>query len=164
MKPRCWKKLLELQPTTKEQVEQKGYELERQQTNTKSILPSQTDVNAVKSDYRKQKEAAMSPANRSGKRNHKPLPTDLVGKCLACASTQHSTRECKTRDKEYCSSCKTTKHNDLACLKQAWARVNANKPDNKTSTSVSTLSTAMGNLTVQDSNPSLFEGVFQTQE
>ena len=159
-------KLLDMTPTptNRTAIETKAYEVERQRQNTKSIIPS--ELNAVKSDYRKKKEADRSPSAKPAKpakQHARPLPAELVGMCLGCASTDHATSGCKDRDKMYCQGCKVRRHTDKCCMKQAWAREDAAKkpgPANSTTNvnAIQTSSTGVSTLTVLDSNPALFTG------
>ena len=164
-------KLLDISPppTDRAVIEAKALEIERQRQNTKCIIPGSSEINAVKSDYRKKKEAAMAPStNKDNRPKRKPLPAELVGKCLGCASSQHKTNECKVRNDQYCQGCKITRHNDQCCMKQALAREEAAKKTGATvrqvtsndDTTVNAVTTSVSTLSVMDTNPSLFEATF----
>lgn len=168
-------KLLEIPKLAhRNELETKAYEVERRYKDTNAILPG-NEVNALKSSYRRQKEASMSPSdgggsNSRGKNNR--IPKALQGLCLCCGQPSHKTENCKDKDTLSCTHCGKEKHNKAACFKLHWEQQRAEEKadSNKESTAniietaettVNAITATVSGLTVQEHDSNLFSGRFE---
>ena len=177
-------KLLELKTVTKATLEAKVLECEQLQRTQGAILKS--DINLIKSKYRKNQEMAMSPSQnqsqdgqnkRSAWRN-KYLPNGYKDMCTRCGdlNPDHTGDKCPEKESAKCSE-HGKGHSDKACLKKirqkirdARAEKEKKKGDTKKdeeekpTTQVNMLRTTLNNvnsISMRDMDPSMFEGEIQ---
>lgn len=171
-------KLLELKKVTKATLEEKVLEIEQLQRTQGAILKS--DINLIKSNYRKNQEKAMSPGQNQaqegqGKRSawrNKFLPAGYKDMCTRCGDLHptHSHKECPEKDSAKCSE-HGKGHSDKACLKKIRQKIRAAKADkkeddkkeseDKPTTQVNTLRTSLNSVSMKDLDPSMFEAEIQ---
>ena len=164
---------------TRSQLEQKAQEIERQRQDRSSILPG-SDVNALKSSYRKAQDHKMSPSAPTAKKTKTPrLPPSVNGLCLACGMSDHQIKNCPTKANESCTHCGKSGHNKKICLtlhREKQKEMTKDKPKNEdppqvnkvnqVENMVNTLQVSenmVNTLQVSDTDPNMFEGMFEAR-
>lgn len=177
-------KLLEIKTLTKASLEEKVLEVEQLQRTQGAIL--KTELNAMKTPYRRNQEMNMSPSqgqnkqNAARKRLRDRLPEGYKDMCLCCGDKNpgHTYDKCPHKDNVNCADHPNKGHSDKACmkkikqkLKEAKEAKEAKKADNETkstkanedkpATKVNTLKTTLNSVSIRDMDPGLFTAEFE---
>ena len=175
-------KLLELKTVTKASLEEKVLECEQLQRTQGAIM--KTEINAIKTPYRRNQEMNMSPSqgqnkSEARKRLRDRMPKGYEKMCFCCGdkNPDHTYDKCPKKDEANCTDHPNKGHSDKACLKKIRQKLkeareareakkeNESKgskgSDDKPATQVNTLRTTMNTVNANTMDPGLFEAEFQ---
>ena len=176
-------KLLELKTVTKASLEEKVLEVEQLQRTQGAIM--KTEINAIKTPYRRNQEMNMSPSNGQNRQNttrkkiRDRLPEGYKDMCLCCGDKNpgHTFDKCPHKGKVNCTDHPDKGHSDKACMKKIRQKLKEAKEaneakkadeskgtkanDDKPTTKVNALKTTLNTVSINDMDPGLFSAEFE---